>query len=121
MPEKLYLAQLGCYEGRYVAGIYDSSERAMGVMPGKVWTLTCWCSFPDNDVTKLPTYRLEWANDLDWDDHCTVSEVEVCRDGPLRLVDVILRQTYDTRSRGWTYDTITTEEAARLAAESTSS
>lgn len=99
----MYLAERGCYESRTVAGVFDSPERAMGALPGNVWTKTTWTQYPKWPDRSVLTHWLSWDNDLDWDDAVTITEIDLTSKGPLRTVDRKLVQTLRESDGGWDY------------------
>lgn len=100
---KVYVAERGCYEDKYVAGIFDSPERAMAAMPGEVWTKTTWTSFPNWPDRSVVRHWVDWSNDLDWDNAVTITEDEIIEVGDMRAVDRDLLQTYRESDGGWDY------------------
>lgn len=74
---KVYVVERGCYEERYVAGIYSSVEAALAAHP-----------LPREGVNKGPgsaerpggwqsTGDGRWSNGLDWDEAESITEMEV--------------------------------------------
>lgn len=73
MAEKVYVVETGCYDSKFISGVYASPEVAMAAHPpsersGAVVTRPGgW--HKTNDTT--------WYNGLDWDDAATIWEYEV--------------------------------------------
>lgn len=94
---KCYIVESGEYEQRYIAGVFDSPERAMAAFPGK-WTRTLWLFGK--------AYWQDWSSA----GH-TIHEEGFTSEGPETEPGSILRQRYNSATGGWLYDPITAEEA----------
>lgn len=99
---RVFMAERGVYENRGVAGLYDSAERAMADNPGKEWTKTVWTTYPDWPDLKNIVHWTSWDNHLDWDDACSITELEIIEAGPLRRADRSVVQTLNAKG-GWDY------------------
>lgn len=100
---KVYVLETGCYENRYVSGIYDSPERAMAAADGK-WTKTTWnIGVPKSGEEWHDRPRVSWDNDLDWDSAASVSEFDLEEDGPLLTDYRVREQRYRASDGGWDY------------------
>lgn len=100
---KVYIAEQGCYDERRVAGVFDSPERAMAVLPGEHWrkeTSAYYPNFPDRGVVK---HSVRWINELDWEDAVCIIEDNLVAEGPLRSPDEKVIQTYRESDGGWDY------------------
>ena len=108
----VWIAETGCYSDHATFGAYDSAERAMAALPGNKWTRTVWL----NTMNKPPTHWSTWENDLDWDEHASVTPYEVVATGNLRKVDEVLEQRPDPANPkgNWLYKQISTAEANAL-------
>ncbi len=94
---KCYVVEGGEYEQRYIAGVFDSPERAMAAFPGK-WARTLWLN--------EKAYRQDWSS-ADYDIH----EEDFTNSGAEVEARLVQRQRYDSATGGWLYDPITAEEA----------
>lgn len=72
----VYVVEADVYEQRYVAGIYDTAERAMGAYPDERWTAT---TYGDGDP--------HIDNGKDWGEALHIQEATFADDGPERPVD----------------------------------
>lgn len=95
---KVWVAVAGCYSQQYVAGVFDSPERAIAAFGGK-WT---------REVHGTPKrgYGEWYSNNKDWDNAVRLEEFDLCDEGPTLAVHRILLQARNGRSR-----TVTAEEA----------
>ena len=68
MSKVVYLAERGCYEERYVSGVFDTPERAMAALhqEGWVWTRELWHFKSTSEVRHGGMES--WENDQDWQD-----------------------------------------------------
>lgn len=55
---KVYIAERGVYEDRWIEGVYATPDLAMAANPG-----TDWRYYPDDE---------SWSNQLDMDDACRI-------------------------------------------------
>ncbi len=94
---KVYVVEGGEYEDQYIAGIFDSPERAMAAFPGK-WTRTLWL--------RDKAYWQDWSSG-----GYRMCEENFTSTGPEVEPKLIQRQRYDSATGGWQYDAITDEEA----------
>ena len=108
---EVYVVERGCYEDRHILGIYATVELAMGACPGKKWTRTVWAHHPKwPDVSEV-THHQTWENELDWNEACSISVMEIEDSGPLRSVDETLLQEHAADGRSISYRPIANEEA----------
>lgn len=108
---KVYVAQRGCYDDMYIAGVFDSPERAMGAMPGKKWRKTSWADHPHYNEHSHVT----WENELDWDDAVMIYEIELTAEGPVRQPDEAVVQTYRASDGLWDYVPETPHDGPRAS------
>ncbi|GEM_PF-7008047 len=116
----VYVVTRGCYEDTYVAGVYDSLERAIAACPGEHWRRVVWVPYqgPYQSFVKMAEANTEGktevttTNDLDSADYCEIAPTLVQSSGPLRQLDGILWQKLKS-SGGWDY--LTKELADILA------
>ena len=100
---RVYIAEQGLYENRFVAGIFDTPERAMAACGDGPWTKTTWTSHPQWPDRTEVRHWITWANDLDWDDAIQISEAKLIETGPERNADRVIVQTYRESDGGWDY------------------
>lgn len=109
----VYVVERGCYEQRYVGGVYDSPELAMADLPGQRWTRSITTHYPDWPALTPVEHRESWTNDLDWDDSCEIRAMEIRIQGPLRYPDSVECQVLNSKEN-WDYVAISSDEADRL-------
>ena len=100
---KVYIAKQGRYEGESVVGVFDSPERAMAILPGTHWVKTTWThyyGFPDRTNV---SHWVTWRNELDWGAAACVTEHDLVTEGPLRVPDEKVIQTYRESDGKWDY------------------
>jgi hypothetical protein len=106
----LYIAERGCYEDRYIAGIYDSPERAIGALhqEGWTWKRVLW-HFRSNPAVRGGGHE-QWQNDQDWENSITIYASTVTDAGEVRPPDVIV-EFWDGQSDHLSSRELTAEEA----------
>lgn len=67
---KVYVAETGQYSDRVLANVYDTPERAMAALPGKVRKHHHWRGLNS------------WTNNCNFDSAGVITEQEVITEGP---------------------------------------
>ena len=74
----VYVAEQGCYSDKYMAGVFDSVERAIAELdPDSKWKWTHSVFHYGNEVSH------DWRNSGNWSEAITISETRVEDAGPL--------------------------------------
>ena len=113
MAKIVFVAMRGRYTNRDVEGIYESAEQAMASLPGNKWTMTVWTFYRHYPDVSKEQHWVSWGNDLDWDDACTITMMEMSDTPTRREPDSVVIQTL-AKDGGWDYVPTTVAEALKL-------